>query len=79
MGLISVTVIPMPDKPVAIRPVVVVSDFNVPSFNYDYTRESMIYMREDLTEALTGLELFSHMHDLPPSSAQRVAGADRVQ
>lgn len=57
------TVIPMPDKPVAIRPVgVVVSDFNVPSFNYDYTRESMIYMREDLTEALTGLELFSHMH-----------------
>ena len=57
------TVIPVPDKPVAIRPVgVVVSDFDEASFTYDYTRESMIYMREDLTEALTGLELFSHLH-----------------
>lgn len=58
-----VTDISVPDHLVSIRPVgVVVSDFDVPSFNYDYTRESMIYMREDLTEALTGLELFSHMH-----------------
>lgn len=57
------TVIPVPDEPVAIRPVgVVVSDFDEASFTYDYTRESMIYMREDLTEALTELELFSHLH-----------------
>ena len=49
--------------PVAIRPVgVVVSDYTELSFTYDYSKESMIYMREDLTEALNGLESFSHMH-----------------
>ncbi len=56
-------VITIPDKPVAIRPVgVVVSDFKECSFTYDYSKESMICMREDLIEALTGLESFSHMH-----------------
>lgn len=53
----------VPKKPVPIKPVgVVVSDFKNVSRNYDYNSESVIYMREDLTDALIGLELFSHMH-----------------
>lgn len=53
----------IPKEPVSIRPVgVVVSDFKKCSRTFDYNRESMIYMREDLTDALTGLEYFSHIH-----------------
>lgn len=53
----------VPKERVSIQPVgVVVSDFKKVSRNYDYNRESVIYMREDLTDALIGLELFSHMH-----------------
>ncbi len=53
----------VPKEPVSIRPVgVVVSDFKKVSRNYDYNQESMIYMREDLTDALIGLEYFSHIH-----------------
>lgn len=53
----------VPKDPVSIRPVgVVVSDFKKVSRNYDYNQESMIYMREDLTDALIGLEYFSHIH-----------------
>ncbi|MDD3874698.1 MAG: tRNA (N6-threonylcarbamoyladenosine(37)-N6)-methyltransferase TrmO [Methanosarcina sp.] len=53
----------VPKELVSIRPVgVVVSDFKECSRRYDYNSESMIYMREDLTDALIGLESFSHMH-----------------
>lgn len=56
-------VISVPKEPIGIRPVgVVVSNFEECSRSYDYSSESMIYMREDLTEALVGLELFSHLH-----------------
>lgn len=41
---------------------VVISDFKKVSKNYDYNQESIIQMREDLTEALIGLEFFSHIH-----------------
>lgn len=48
---------------ISIHPVgVVVSDFQICSRKYDYTQESLIYMREDLAEALIGLEYFSHLH-----------------
>lgn len=53
----------VPDETISIRPVgVVVSDFKECSRTYDYHRESIIYMREDLTDALIGLKSFSHMH-----------------
>lgn len=53
----------VPQEPVSIRPVgIVVSDFKECSRTFDYNRESMIYMREDLSDALTGLEYFSHIH-----------------
>lgn len=53
----------VPEKPVLIRPVgVVVSEFKECSRKYNYNNESMIYMREDLSEALCGLEFFSHLH-----------------
>lgn len=53
----------VPQEPVSIRPVgIVVSDFKECSRTFDYNRESMIYMREDLTGALIGLEYFSHIH-----------------
>lgn len=53
----------VPEEPVTIRPVgVVVSDFKEVSRTYDYNRESMIYMREDLTDALAGIECFTHLH-----------------
>ena len=53
----------VPQEPVSIRPVgVVVSDFKKVSREYDYSSESMIYMREDLTDALIGVEYFSHIH-----------------
>lgn len=53
----------VPKTPVSIVPVgVVVSDFKECSRTYDYNSESMIYMREDLTDALIGLESFSHIH-----------------
>ncbi|MGE5458880.1 MAG: hypothetical protein ACM3NJ_00360, partial [Methanobacterium sp.] len=53
----------VPQELIPIRPVgVVVSDFKECSRKYDYTRESMIYMRDDLLEALCGLEYFSHLH-----------------
>jgi len=53
----------VPQEPVFIIPVgVVVSDFKKCSRTYDYSSESMIYMREDLTDALIGLEYFSHIH-----------------
>ena len=55
--------ISIPKEPISIVPVgVVVSDFKECSRTYDYNSESMIYMREDLTDALIGLEHFSHMH-----------------
>ncbi|MEN6347874.1 MAG: tRNA (N6-threonylcarbamoyladenosine(37)-N6)-methyltransferase TrmO [Syntrophomonas sp.] len=55
--------ISVPKGPISIQPVgVVVSDFKECSRTYDYSRESMIYIREDLTDALTGLEAFSHLH-----------------
>ncbi len=58
MNMVSV-----PKELVSIRPVgVVVSDFKEVSRVYDYNQESMIYMREDLTDALTGIEYFSHIH-----------------
>ncbi|HHV16197.1 MAG TPA: hypothetical protein GXX58_06445 [Gelria sp.] len=53
----------IPEEPVSIKPVgVVVSDFKKVSRQFDYNQESMIYMREDLTRALTGIEYFSHIH-----------------
>ncbi|HWQ43341.1 MAG TPA: tRNA (N6-threonylcarbamoyladenosine(37)-N6)-methyltransferase TrmO [Desulfosporosinus sp.] len=53
----------VPQEPVSIKPVgVVVSDFKKVSKTYDYQKESMLYMREDLTDALIGLEYFSHLH-----------------
>jgi tRNA-Thr(GGU) m(6)t(6)A37 methyltransferase TsaA len=53
----------VPQEAVSIRPVgVVVSDFKKVSREYDYSNESMIYMREDLTDALIGIEYFSHIH-----------------
>lgn len=53
----------VPDELVCIQPVgVVVSDYKEVSRNYDYNQESMIYMREDLAGALTGIEYFSHLH-----------------
>lgn len=53
----------VPQEPVSIRPVgVVVSDFKECSRTFDYNRESIIYMREDLTDALIGVEYFSHIH-----------------
>ncbi len=53
----------VPKTPLSIVPVgVVVSDFKECSRTYDYNSESMIYMREDLTDALMGLECFSHIH-----------------
>lgn len=55
--------ISVPKEAVSIRPVgVVVSEFKDCSRTYDYNRESMIYMREDLTDALIGVECFSHIH-----------------
>lgn len=55
--------ITVPQEPVSIRPVgVVVSDFKKVSKVYDYNSESKIYMREDLTDALIGVEYFSHLH-----------------
>ena len=45
----------VPTEPVSIMPVgVVVSDFKECSRTYDYNKESIIYMREDLTDALIG-------------------------
>lgn len=53
----------VPDTAVCIRPIgVVISDFTECSSTYDYHRQSLIYIREDLAEALTGIEYFSHMH-----------------
>ena len=53
----------VPTEPVSIMPVgVVVSDFKECSRTYDYNKESIIYMREDLTDALIGVEYFSHIH-----------------
>ncbi|TEB16961.1 S-adenosyl-L-methionine-binding protein [Pelotomaculum sp. FP] len=53
----------MPKEPISIRPVgVVVSDFKECSRTFDYNKESMVYMREDLTDALIGIEYFSHIH-----------------
>ncbi|TEB14139.1 putative tRNA (adenine(37)-N6)-methyltransferase [Pelotomaculum sp. FP] len=53
----------VPKEAVSIQPVgVVVSDFKKVSRAYDYHRESVIYMREDLTDALIGIEYFSHIH-----------------
>lgn len=53
----------VPKEPVSIQPVgVVVSDFKKCSRTFDYNKESMIYMREDLTDALIGIEYFSHIH-----------------
>jgi tRNA-Thr(GGU) m(6)t(6)A37 methyltransferase TsaA len=53
----------VPQELVSIRPVgVVVSDFKKVSREYDYSNESMIYMREDLADALIGVEYFSHIH-----------------
>lgn len=53
----------VPKEPVSIQPVgVVVSDFKKVSREYDYNSESMIYMREDLADALIGIEYFSHIH-----------------
>jgi tRNA-Thr(GGU) m(6)t(6)A37 methyltransferase TsaA len=50
-------------EPVAIRPVgTVVSNFKQCSRSYDYSKESIIYIREDLTNALMGLEFYSHLH-----------------
>jgi tRNA-Thr(GGU) m(6)t(6)A37 methyltransferase TsaA len=60
-GLISMAIVP--EEPVCIRPAgVVVSNFKKVSRTYDYNSESMIFMREDLTEALNGVECFSHIH-----------------
>jgi formylmethanofuran dehydrogenase subunit E len=60
-GLKSMFVVPK--EPVSIRPVgVVVSDFKKCSRTFDYNKESMIYIREDLTDALIGVEYFSHLH-----------------
>lgn len=57
------SLIRVPTEVVSIRPVgVVVSDFKAVSRTFDYNTESMIYMREDLVEALIGLEYFSHIH-----------------
>ena len=57
----SITIVPQ--EPVSIRPVgVVISYFKKVSRNYDYNQESIIHMREDLSEALIGLEFFSHIH-----------------
>ena len=53
----------VPKEPICIRPVgVVVSGFKECSRTFDYNRESMVYMREDLTDALIGIEYFSHIH-----------------
>jgi tRNA-Thr(GGU) m(6)t(6)A37 methyltransferase TsaA len=53
----------VPQEPVSIKPVgVVVSDFKKVSRTFDYNRESMLYIREDLTDALIGVEYFSHLH-----------------
>ncbi len=53
----------VPREPVSIQPVgVVVSDFKKVSRTFDYNTESMLYIREDLTEALLGVEYFSHLH-----------------
>lgn len=55
--------ISVPKEAVSIRPVgVVVSDFKDCSRTYNYNNESVIYMRPDLTDALIGLECFSHIH-----------------
>ena len=57
------SVIVVPQEPVSIIPVgVVVSDFKKCSRTYDYNSESKICMREDLTDALIGLEYFSHIN-----------------
>lgn len=53
----------VPYESVCIRPVgVVVSDFKECSRTYDYSKESLIFMREDLADALIGVEYFSHIH-----------------
>lgn len=53
----------VPAEPVCIKPAgVVVSSYKKVSPTYDYNNESMIFMRKDLTEALTGIECFSHVH-----------------
>jgi tRNA (adenine37-N6)-methyltransferase len=49
--------------PVTIKPIgVVVSDFREFNQMTNYDSESVIEIREDLTDALIGLEHFSHMH-----------------
>ncbi len=53
----------VPQEPVSICPVgLVISNFKKVSKNYDYNQESIIHMREDLADALIGLEYFSHIH-----------------
>jgi len=50
-------------EPVTIRPIgVVISDFKDFTQPTSYTAESVISIREDLAEALIGLEHFSHIH-----------------
>lgn len=56
--MVNVPKIAIPIFPVG----VVVSDFKECSRTYDYSSESMVYMREDLTDALIGLESYSHLH-----------------
>ncbi|ACV64195.1 protein of unknown function UPF0066 [Desulfofarcimen acetoxidans DSM 771] len=53
----------VPEEPVLIKPVgVVISDFKKCSRTFDYSKESIVCMREDLTNALIGIEYFSHLH-----------------
>jgi tRNA (adenine37-N6)-methyltransferase len=50
-------------QPVTIKPIgVVVSDFHEFTQATNYDSESVIAIREDLTDALIGLEHFSHIH-----------------
>jgi tRNA-Thr(GGU) m(6)t(6)A37 methyltransferase TsaA len=50
-------------EPVSIRPIgTVISSFKEFAQKTDYTLESTIEIREDLAEALIGLEHFSHIH-----------------
>lgn len=53
----------VPQEPVFIKPVgVVVSNYKKAERWFDYNTESMLYMREDLIDALIGIEYFSHLH-----------------
>jgi len=55
----------VPDFSVSIRPIgVVVSEFRDFTQRTDYESESMIWIRENLPEGLTGLEYFSHIYVL---------------